>query len=63
MITDTDRLEFLCGDPETQGYLSVRSKKCKTEWVVWDVSNGLCICGEGKTMREAIDDAMENFKP
>lgn len=63
MITDADRLEFLFGNHKTQGHLSVRSKPCMTEWVVWDVSNGLSLCGEGKTMREAIDNAMVNFKP
>lgn len=63
MITDTDRLEFLCGNHETQGYLMVFSDPTQTKWVVWDQSNGLVSVGEGATMREAIDQAMENFKP
>jgi hypothetical protein len=58
MITDTERLEFLFGDNETQGYFTVRSKPDYSEWVVWDQSNGLELIGKGVTMREAIDTAM-----
>lgn len=55
MITDTDRLEFLV---HSDGELTVRHNPDFTNFVVWDVSNGLCLAGKGSTMREAIDAAM-----
>jgi hypothetical protein len=58
MITDTERLEFLFGDNETQGYYTIRSKPDYSEWVVWDQSNGLELIGKATTMRDAIDQAM-----
>lgn len=58
MITDTQRLDFLFGDNETQGYYTIRSKPDYSEWVVWDQSNGLELIGKASTMRSAIDQAM-----
>lgn len=55
VITDTQRLEFLV---ESDGYYVVRSKPDKSEYVVWDQSDGLTLAGKGSTMREAIDEAI-----
>ena len=56
MNTDTERLEFLCGNPDTQGYYMVMGEG--DNWCVWDQSNGLTKAGTGATLREAIDQAM-----
>lgn len=56
MITDTERLEFITDDDNY--YYTVRSNRDRTDWVVWDQSDGLCIAGQGATMREALDNAM-----
>lgn len=57
MITDTDRLEFFFGNKDTQGYYLAMGEG--DFWRVWDQSNGLQSIGEGTTMREAMDAAME----
>lgn len=59
MITDTERLEFITDDDRS---LCVRSNPAKTNWVVWDQSDGLVLAGSGSTMREAIDMAIEKVK-
>lgn len=57
--TDTQRLEFIT---DSDGYYVVRSNSTKTEWVVWDQSDGLTLAGKGATMRAAIDEAINKVK-
>lgn len=59
MITDTQRLEFLV---LSDGELTVRCTPERDSFVVWDVSNGLCLAGKGTSLREAIDNAMKYNK-
>jgi hypothetical protein len=59
-FTDTDRLEFVLQHSEFR----VMGCDERRRWTVWDCSNGLTQLGETKpTAREAIDSAMEAYKP
>lgn len=55
MNTDTERLDFV-----TAWNYNVQHNDTKDSWCVWDVADGLVLLGMGATMREAVDQAMDN---
>lgn len=57
MIDDTQRLLFIV---ESNGRYVIRSNEHLS--IVWDILNGLECVGEGKTYRDAIDDAIIKTK-
>ena len=56
--TDTERLDWLVG---SDNMLVVKHNPDRTRWSVWDQGMGLCLAGNGDTMRQAIDDCMDNY--
>lgn len=60
-MTDTERLDFLervCST-EADHAPAIRGSAAKG-WVIWDQWNGLTMMGKGATLRDALDDAIQN---